>query len=60
MVMVVSSLLMGDKAFFLLGDNCYLGNPVALVVAMFAMPTMMVRRAEVVKTGMMMMSKEKL
>jgi hypothetical protein len=31
---------------------------VALVVAMFAMPTMMVRRAEVAKTGMMMQSIE--
>ena len=58
--MVVSSLLMGDEAFFLLGDDCFLGNLVALVVAMFAMPTMMVRRAEVAKMGMMMMSKEKL
>jgi hypothetical protein len=31
MVMVASSLLMGDKAFFLLGDDCFLGNLVALV-----------------------------
>ena len=51
---------MGDEAFFLLGDNCFLGNPVALVVAMFATPTMMVKRAEVAKMGIMMMSKEKL
>ena len=51
---------MGDEAFFLLGDDCFLGDPVALVVAMFAMPTMMVRRAKVAKTGMMMMSEEKL
>jgi hypothetical protein len=51
---------MGDEAFFLLGDDCFLGNLVALVVAMFAIPIMMVRRAEVAKMGMMMMSKEKL
>jgi hypothetical protein len=30
------------------------------LVAMFAMPTMMVRKAEVVRMGMMMMSNEKL
>jgi hypothetical protein len=47
---------MGDEAFFLLGDDCFLGNPVALVVAMFAMPTMMVRMAEVANMGMMMQS----
>jgi hypothetical protein len=26
MVMAVSSLLMGDEAFFLLGDGCFFGN----------------------------------
>jgi hypothetical protein len=42
MVMVVSCLLMGDEAFFLVGDDCFLGDPVVLVVAMFATPMMMV------------------
>jgi uncharacterized iron-regulated membrane protein len=58
MVMVVSSLLMGDKAFFLLGDVCFLGDPA--ILAMLAKPTMMTRRAEVAKTCMMMMPQEKL
>jgi hypothetical protein len=44
-VMVVSSLLMGDEAFFLLGDGCFFGNPLDLV-AMLATPMMMARRAD--------------
>jgi len=58
--MVVSSFLMGEEAFFLVGgDDCFLvGDPA--VLAMLAMPTMMARRAEAAKTGMMVTSKEKL
>jgi hypothetical protein len=50
---------MGDEAFFLLGDGCFFGNPLDLV-AMLATLTMMVRRAEAAKMGMMIFSKEEL